>query len=212
MEVTSRALPDVLNKKGFFIARRAVIETPKASAANIKAELGRVTKHRGGTRTMKLTASTSRPTMSLAEAILRARIYLKGGTQPTKQEMQGELLKFLSARMRSIAFLKSGWLPAIRKLESAIREKSGLERMGYRDARQVGAAKGDAIPARPGFRVRVIITNSASARRDARGALLKYGGPALQRAVDYEAKSMLEEIARREAEEAKRLGILVRWI
>lgn len=207
MGVTTHSLADVLNRKGFFISRRAAVETPKADAAKIKNELGRIV--RRGKRTIKLdlAASSDRANMSLAEAILRARIWDAGGTQPTKEAIMQKVPAFLSARMRSIAFFKSGYLPAIRKFDSVIHDRSGVARVAF--ARQIGSAKGAGIPARPGWRLRATIINSADARHDRGEALIKFGGPALQRAVDFEAKSMSEEIARRQAAEAKKLGIRV---
>jgi len=185
MELNKRDLALNINTKLFFIARRAVIETPKA-------KLGPLTK---------------------AIAVMLAKIINKrrkaGGERGIRgQDMADEVKKVWSARRSSVAFLKSGWLPSIKKLEGHIDPKfrRGAAR-NDRSAKQRGAPKGFAIVASPGWRVGGKIENHALARRDKKEALALYGGPALQRAFDFEIASMRQYIERKMRDTAKSLGI-----
>jgi len=185
LAVTKRDLPDVVNAKAFFIARRAVVETPKA-------KLGRM----------------SRATGAILGRIVNKRRGKDGLKGLYGKEMSKVVEIIYAARRRSVAFLKSGWLPAIRKLELAVPSKyrRGAAR-NDRSAKQVGKPKGSATVAREGWRVVAKIENAALAKHDKKEALSLFGGPALQRAFDYETQSMKEYIAKKLAASAKSLGI-----
>jgi hypothetical protein len=115
----------------------------------------------------------------------------------------------IGGRIRSIHFLQSGWLPAIRKLEPLVRGE-GANTVSFRGARQVGQEKGTAIPARPGMKAKAMIENRVrSEGKRANDALIRYGGPGLQQAFDDEARSMLDLIHRRQVEEARKIGIRI---
>lgn len=185
MQHTKRDLPTALNSKAFFIARRAVVETPKA-------KLGRM----------------DRKTAAILGRIINKRRAERGEPGLYGEEMKKAVEILYQIRRRSVAFLKSGWLPAIRRLELAVEAKyrRGAAR-NDRSAAQVGQPKGKAIPARTGVRTVAIIENAAIAKHDNKDALLKYGGPALQKAFDYEVRSMKEYIERKLKETARRHAI-----
>ncbi len=203
--ISRREIPDIVNTKAFFIARRAVIETHKADKSMIKTSLGTILKRKGGGRILKLAKADKRD-MSLAEAILRARAYRAGREQPDKTAIGALIENLIAARMRSIAFLKSGWLPAIKALEKLVKSKSGVARTD-RSPKQYGKAKGSAIPAHEGFRVSATIINAASADRDRKAALDKFGTPALARAFAFETKSMEEYMEEKLKKAAQSVGI-----
>lgn len=190
LEHSRRDLPTVLNTKAFFIARRAVIETPKAQAADVRRLI-------------------SRKGEILLGKIINKRRGEKGLPGLYGDAMQQMQLTVVAARRKSIAFLKSGWLPAIRRLEPYA-EKRGAPRKPGKDIAQIGQAKGEATPARPGWKIFSQIVNAADADKDSKAALLQYGGPALQRAFDFEVKSMREYIERKLKAAAKRVGIKAR--
>lgn len=203
---SSREVPDICNTKSFFIARRAVIETPKADKQEIKTNLGSIKKNKDGSRTMELTPSATNGDVPLAALIVNAKRGRRGLPGLYGSAMSEAIENMLGGRMRSVAFLKSAWLPAVRLLATLVKNKSGVARSD-RTAREYGQPKGSAIPAREGFRVKAIIINSASSASDKVGALHKYGGPALQRAFDYETRSMKQYIADKLAGAAKTAGI-----
>ncbi len=183
--ISKREIPDIINTKAFFIARRAVVETPKA-------KLGR------------MSASTAR---TLGK-IINKRKGARGEKGLYGSDMAKAVELLYAARRRSVAFIKSGWLPAIRELEKLIPSKyrRGAARKDN-SAKQIGDAKGNATPARAGFRVQAKIINAAIAKRDKKDALGKYGMIGLQRAFDFETKSMLEYIARALGQAANKAGI-----
>lgn len=223
LRVSERAPAEIINRKAFFIARRAVVETPKANRAQFIKKLTaqqtvaekllgqkvRLTKTKGVLRGKMLTQKVKGA--PLAALIINARRARQGLPGLSGAKMEEAINQLLAVRSKSVAFLKSGWLPAIRILEPHVGNKTGqgAPRMDYRTAHQIGIAKGSAVPARPGWNVRATIENAASARRDKKEALIKYGQPALQRAFDFEAHSTSEEVGRRLCEEGRRLGIRI---
>jgi hypothetical protein len=188
MEFSKRDLAGALNAKAFFIARRAVVETPKAKLTRL-----------------------SRATGAILGRIVNKRRGLAGDKGLYGAEMANVVEIIYAARRRSVAFLKSGWLPAIRKLEQSVEPKyrRGAARSDL-TAKQVGQPKGSAIPARTGWRCTARIENAALATHDKKEALDLFGGPALQRAFDYEVQSMKEYIARKMRDTAKAAGIRTR--
>lgn len=187
VEFSKRDFPTICNTKAFFIARRAVIETPKAQ----KSDINRLISRTGAV---------------ILGKIINKRRGEKGLRGLTGEAMRQAQLVVIAARKRSVAFLKSGWLPAIRILEP-LSEKRGAPRRPGRDVVEYGKKKGSATPARPGFKIYSQIVNAADAKHDKKGALLTYGLPALQKAFNFETLSMKEYIERKMRGSAKSAGI-----
>ncbi len=210
VQLNKRDNKSLMDTKGYRIALKAQAATPKADAAKIDAELGvigfsvrQVTrgKNKGKFRKGKAVFSQS----SLAEKILRARFAKAGKAQPTKEEMNDLALKFRASRARSIAFLKSGWLRAIKTL-APLANKSGAGRVD-RSAKQYGQDKGYATPAKEGNRATTTIANLAGSNKENKGALHRYGGPALQTAFNQETADMKVYIEKKYRQSARQLGI-----
>lgn len=208
----SRTIPEIVNTKAYYIARRAIFETPKADANKIKGQLGKfvtalVANKRGRMvkrRQVDLVQGSQHPA-PLAALIINARRGAKGLRGLYGAAMEKAARAFLAARLRSVSFLKSGWLPAVKLLGQVI-GKSGGPSMGQRP-KQVGQPKGSAMPARSGFRVKATIINAAGGNKNNRGALLTFGEPALQRAIDAEQASMHQYIEDHLREAAHGVGI-----
>lgn len=207
---TRRDFATVFNTKGFFIARRATVETPKATAAGIRAKLReprnveQFTK-RGKRRLVR---------MSFAELIVHARVRQAGDPQLSRPEARQVATKMINKRVRGAAFLKSGWLPAIKRLEP-LADRRGVPRQD-RTAKQFGQPKGFAKPAAASWRTSCQIQNDALPKGRGvwqkffgadRSSALRIAGPALQRAFDFEVQSMKDYIARKLAQTAKDSGI-----
>lgn len=210
-ELSKRDPATICNTKAFYIARRAVIETPKADKSQMQAELGRiirikklqVQKLRTVTRYGRFGQQVEAPLVAL---IINSRRGQHGEAGLYGSSMESAVTAFLNARFKSIAFLKSGWLPAIRALEP-FAEKIGGPRL-QRGPTQVGAAKGSGTPAKDGFwTTKATIENSAGDNRNNKGALIKYGAPALQRAFDAESASMLQYMEKKMKETATKAGV-----
>jgi len=209
-QLSKRDPATIVNTKLFYIARRATVETPKANAAKIKRELGRMVttgKQAGTMRLRKVRRGSAQ--VPLAALIINKRLGPGAGLHGA--EMTEAIRKFIASRLRSIAFLKSGWLPAIKKLEPLAAAIGGRQPRQDRTARQFGQPKGRAVPARSNlWSVSGMIENMASENKDNRNALVRYGGPALQKAFQAEEASMLEYIERKMKQTAQRAGVAVR--
>lgn len=215
MKFTRRDTATVINTKLFYIARRATVETPKANKASMVQELkGKRMK------AVKLKSGRIKNVKStLAELIIWGR-RLKSGGSTKKKDMREEVKKLIAARLRSIAFIKSGWIPAIKRLESLAERIGGAAARPDRSAKQIGKPKGSAKPAREGVRPIGSITNDALPKGrkgllnrifgGKRNEVLAIATPALQRAFDFEVRSMKDYIARKLAARAQRLGIKAR--
>lgn len=207
---SKRALPVILNTKAFYIARRATVETPKASSSKIAKELREPRLQR---TVNKKGRATNRKT-TLGRLIIMARRARAGLPGLSKTELTSAVKGLIAARKRSVAFLKSGWLPAIKRLEP-LAERVGIKPRVDVSGKQYGRAKGSASPAVGGFSPRASITNDALPK--ARGVFkslggnrqqaLKFAGPALQRAFGHEMRSMKDYIERKLREEAQRATI-----
>ena len=207
-------LPDELNRHGYYIATKASQNTPKVAAETVRTELGATArmsvKNSEGKSERKsvpiyLTKANKRK-MSLAEAIIRSKIAKRGGEQPSDSAIQDMIAKMIGSRMKSLAYLSSGWPPAIRQLFAAAFDKPSAR--GVKGVKQWGTDQGKAIPAKPGWKSKVTIENSANGKsREDGEALIKYGTPPLQKALDDEASSMMVKVVERMKREGRRQGI-----
>jgi hypothetical protein len=184
---SKRDAATICNTKAFFIARRAVIETPKAK----KSDINKMISRRGSV---------------ILGKIINARRGAKGFKGLYGDTMRDAQLTVIAARRRSIAFLKSGWLPAVKILER-LAEKRGAPRRPGSDIKEYGKKKGAAVTASSGKKVFAEIINAADAEHDKKQALITYGLPALQRAFSFETNSMREYVERKFKETARKLGI-----
>lgn len=204
-EFSSRTPEKIVNTKAFYIARRAVIETPKADKKDIAADLGRFIK--SGKKQGRLRLAKGRfHNAPLAALIVNARRGAKGLPGLFGTAMTEAIKVIIGARMRSIAFLKSGWIQSIKAFEP-FADKIGAPRTDS-SAKQVGQAKGLGRPAiGQGWNAKAVLANLAGENRNNKVALSKYGAPALQRAFDAEALSMRQYIEKKMAEDAAAAGI-----
>ena len=160
--VSRKDWKDICNSKAIDVAFRALKETPKAKAAAIKA---------------------------VAKQPWWPKLISKRmGKGHTREEAAEYSRKVIASRLRSVTFLKSGWLPAVRRLWVVARDKFFAGNAG--GARQYGQAKGSVTPAVAGDNPAAIIVNSAA-------GIDKMGVGALQRAVDGAAADMADYIARK---------------
>lgn len=201
----------ILNTKGYYIARRATVTTKKADPREIRslrerAVIGTGLRFRKGQArqvTVREELSSTR-----AARILQAERRAAGKTFIPRAELPQAVKRFIAARLRSIAYIKSGWIPAIRRLEPLARGP-GRPRQDT-SAKQIGRPKGDANPARPGWRTSCQISNSAWTRKSGGAGLRKFGQAGLQAAFNDEIRSMREYIERKMIDRLKHIGIRFR--
>lgn len=208
-KINRRTFKEITDSKALFIARGALWNTKKASKEGVKRELLELaytlkTSASGRTRKyLKQSASRNAPVAALLINWKRGR---RGEPGLYGDAMKKAVKNFLASRLRSIAFLKSGWIPAIRILNPLVKSKSGAKPID-RTVKQYGKDKGTALPAREGSKPKTIIENSASAKDDKKDALFLYGEPALKRAFADETQSMLTYMADKLKGAAREAGI-----
>jgi hypothetical protein len=199
-KVSKRTHAEIVNTKAFYIARKAIWFTPKADSYKMKQQLGGIVTVKAIGRKGKMVkrrqlqlVTASQHAAPLAALIVNARRGKQGMPGLYGKEMEKAIREMLAGRAKSVGFLKSGWLEAVHVLAPLVKDKSGASPSDPA-ARQVGRPKGDATPAQPGDNPSAEIVNLASARRDYKGALIRFGEPALQQAITDEEFSMRDYI------------------
>jgi len=210
-KVSKRTLQQIINTKAFYVARKAIWFTRKADSNRIKGQLGqfvsvRYTNKKGKTATRRKLALVQGRTVNapLAALIVNKRRGAAGLPGLYGSKMTKAVREMLGARLRSVAFLTAGWLPAVRKLAPFATDKSKAPNDPA--AKQIGRPKGDARAAPEGFNPIAEIVNNATTRNDEKGALRLYGGPGLQRAFSDEAASMRQYIEDKMRKDAERFN------
>lgn len=215
-QVSKRTHQVIVNTKAFYVARKAVWFTHKADIQRVKNALGqiisvnRITKAGKIAKRKTVILKQGRGAAPLAALMISKRLASAGKRSPFygrsrsagAAAMTRMVMKLMRARARSVAFLKSGWLPAIKKL--APYADKGSKPPIDNAAKIIGRDKGTAKPALATTNPVAEIINLATTRRDRKGALVKYGAPGLQRAFDDEAKSMVSYIEAKMAKDAAR--------
>ncbi len=111
-----------------------------------------------------------------------------GGAHYTRQEARAVSKRIINARVRTINFIRAGFLPAARAFASAS-GRTDLDLLRGKNY-EYGVAKGSAVLARPGESPVAILINSAcsdgkhSTSKTGDAALVRHGGEGLQKAVN----------------------------
>jgi hypothetical protein len=191
MQFTKRSVAEVINAKCWFIARNAILMTEKTPVSRIDSELS--------------APSREYAPAPLAAIIINSRQKKKGEKGLTGRKMANAVRKMIAARHRAVNFLRSGWLPAVRILEQAV--KRGDINFSKRYApkkdstvKQYGTDKGTAIWAKPNYeRVYGQIENAVQggrlANKTARVHTILTTG--LQKAINAEIASMRTYVERK---------------
>ena len=223
---TNKSVPELVNKKLYFVARRAVWYTHIASFFKIAQELGqRFSKVKTGRRKGKLTMkkgetyNTSRKYDAPLAAILVNFYRGKTGHRGLRgAAMKTAVQKFVGARMRSIGFLKAGWIAARDSMKKKARIKAAPDGAMDGKAKRAGVARlGGAAPARYDMSCSAAIWNQASYgdglnphtgnNYKHNEALMKYGLPALERAFAEETADTKTQLIKEINASAKSIGI-----
>ena len=200
--VSRRTSKEITDSKAYFIARGAIDETHKANKLAIGKELSKVifdfkNTATGSRRSLKTSTRFGRWGQTHQVPIAALLVNWKRG-QMGKPGLFGEAMKqavqhFIANRQRSVAFLRSGWLPALRILSPFVKSKAGAVPLDPETKRH-GEGKGSATPASEGAKARTVIVNSVGESGHHSEAVEKYAVPGLQKSFDNEKKSMLEYI------------------
>ena len=199
MAVSHRDFAYVVNKKAFYIARRATRETFKAKAADIKEAWAKEVEP-----TVKVMKGRASPARSaplggvLIEKLGKAGL-LKGwparGFSPRNPEQWAAFKKYhrewLAKRLSARAYMSAGFKPAIKKFAVALGISSN-EALDKKGKNYKWHLMGGATVAGAGVRTMASIWNSALAKLTDRPEAKLFGvaGKALQAALDFEVASM----------------------
>lgn len=152
-ETSRRSLPDFLNGQALRVVIEAVRQTEKANAAKIAHKLGqtgyavKAVKSRKTGRTSYKRGRMTVATDSFASRILQARYRKTGDWGIGGKTMDERVRNYINSVMRSVAFIKSGWIPARQALFRVVKMKPSGTSGKFMDAKQYGKPKGYAIPA-----------------------------------------------------------------
>lgn len=202
---SSRTYPDFANGQMLAVAVRAIKHTVRANGEAIAHLMGQIaTKvpkmvqgQRGKTRFSHRIFRTD--TYSFAARIINARRKKAGQPMIWGDELDAAARGLIARRLRSVGFIKSGWIWAIRKLSKTV----GYSVSNYEGAaRPSGQPKGDAIPAQGGLAVlsgdisaTIINTALLAAGKYSRGNPLPIAEAGLQAALNETSADMLDHWA-----------------
>ncbi len=195
LKVTSKTLPEAINQKAYSINIAAASLTPKVKAPDLEAHLRAFSDSKSG-----------RPGPRAA-LIINAK---RGKGQGLYGDaMKEELEKFIRKRRGHVAFLASGWLPAIAIMAAAIGKA-----VGKSAARRLEKATniGGGIAAKIGFKPTAEFWNEAGAvtSHNIEGAA-SMAGEGLQAALTQEASRIDDHIAKKlQSDSDKFAGRLLR--
>jgi len=189
---SSRTIPSIVNTKAYYIARRAVAETPMANTQDIR----------------DFIRSDSG---AVAGRIINSRRGKRGEKGLYGIEMAKAVAAMLAKRLRGRAFIKSGWLWAVKKLEPHAEKVGGRPSLGKGKPKTIGKPKGGARQApSSGWSCSAQIFNTVTAAWDSRNEVENVATPALARAFEFERQSMIAYMEKRLKKSAQSLGIRTR--
>ena len=179
-QFSKRNPSEIINAKCSFIAKNATQTTKKANRELISAELD--------------APSNTSPSLTVGQVIVIRKAKLNGEKIPKGDKLNAAVDKLKRLRFRSIAFLRSGWLPAIRILDLALKRgdisfSNRFSPKVDRSTKQYGKDKGTAIWAKPTERTFGQIENwvHGNGNENRVDDFLLEG---LQKAIDKEVASM----------------------
>lgn len=165
-EVTNKTLPEILNKRGLNIAARASQFTPRENKAGIQAAMRQIAPgHRGYGPWLFVLTNAKRKKKGLPST---------GG-----MAISADATKFQNQRNKSVAYIASGWIPAIIKFGGHPKHPISPHSLIHKAQNKL-AHSGDVI---------AILENTAKGAGDV-------GYAALEKAIDYDTNDMLQHVAR----------------
>lgn len=140
---------------------------------------------------------------SYAERIVAKRFKITGSWGGLKgNTIQEKALSFIRRSVRSVGFIRSGWIQAVKTLSAVVFKKP--RNISMSDARQYGRPKGYARPAVFGLRSKIhaeIVNTALMAHKSnppaPGGDPMPVAVRGLQMAMNVAARDMLAELARR---------------
>ena len=203
MDLTERGTTEELNPRALNVAGRAMNNTKMADRAQIQRTLGEVGraitykvtktgKNKGRTRIVRgarlFAAANNGQGGPRAALMINARRAKKGLPGLEGHAMEAAIRKMVGAKLRSVGFKKSGYIPAIRALARGIEKPFYIGQMQGFAIR--GVKKGAGSPA---VRFHQVATIENSVRDITSGP----DEQALQNALDQEGQEMVQHFSER---------------
>ena len=114
MKATKRTLPEVINNKAYFVVRNAMKRTRKADVKKIRAFFRKANRKEWLPYVVRFLLNTGKTGR---------------GMRPTEAEIQAGMKKLKGMRAKSVAYLRAGWIPALRAFSKAAKGKATSRRM-----------------------------------------------------------------------------------
>ena len=178
--LSSRTLPDFINGQAMGVASKAIEFTEKADPLRIARTLGEVAREvRLKTAKNRKGSPWKQGKRILKEDSFAERILAKRFQETGKWGVKGKTLKdraanLIAARSSAVAFIKSGWIPAVKKLAAIVKRKPRGVTGSSRGVKKRGVDKGRVTLARPGWRVacEIVTPPQATGARLATGVIV----------------------------------------
>lgn len=213
-QVSKKDAVKIVNTKAYYIARAACRFTPRPEKGKIKQSLSEIihdakTTKSGKTRKyLKKSSDNATPIAALLVNWKRGKLGLKG---LTGEAMKKAVKTLIASREKARAYLASGWIPAIKKLER-LAENPSKAAPRDNEAGRIKKSKGWAsVASETDAIAKAIIGNESAAKHSTTADPLgKFGMGALEKAFDHESASMKDYIQRKMQKAAKDCGIKTR--
>jgi hypothetical protein len=229
--LSKRTPAEICNRKGFAITRRTIWYTHKADPQKIVQELGAAEAftlriNKGGKNKGKYSQAKANKTYAFNntasgaagrfERIFLGRLRKEGRKIPAAAELASMMLRAFKARLRSVAFIKSGFIPARDGFKNWCRAHNvplgksvaQNEGTGVGGPKEIGQKKGGVSPASFNWFTRATFFNAANATHGTnKNALSQFAGAAMQAAFTEETRDTVEEIEKRLKTHAQTCGI-----
>ena len=193
MKYSKRDFAEACNQHAYYIARDATLTTKKADKEQIRTEL------EGSSRDY--------PSAPLAAILVNAQLGKKGKKGLTGEKMARAVEKYIKKQMSHVNFLRSGWMPAIKRLALVVPKRGGSKIPPGTSKK--GRDFGGASPAIDStFSPLAVIWNSVQGSKihgDKSAKVRDILEEGAKKAVEMEQASMVKYIVRKQNELIKRL-------
>lgn len=204
----------IVNTKAYFIARNAVMLTSKVDKEKVKNSLMASSKIAPNAPIAALIVNKERGFKASGDAFMNSGKKDKKVTKGAGlygDKMKTAIEKLIRIRQRTVNYLRSGWVPAVKQIERMVPKKGGRPKMDNIKPKGKDKGGGSPAPSSGGWKVSATIWNSVFGFTKTHGlkkrnkpsevvAILEKG---MQKAIDKEVASMKEYVEKKLAESAK---------
>jgi len=222
-KLTRRTKKVIVDTKAFYIARRACKETFRPAKEDIQKGIGQLIHgmtmgksgkgHRTLTKSGLFTTTAggyyfSAKGVPIAALIVNELRGKRGEKGFYGEQMKVAIRRLVTSRFSAIAYLASGWIPAIKKLAPLAELKSKAAPPDA-SANKIKNPQGSVQVATEtgGVTIAKIINSAVSKYSTTKDPMTKVAAPALQRAIDFETSSMKQYMEDKYKEAAHQAGI-----